>query len=58
MAFTVELQLYFRKGRVLVSLSTMGWVDKVQSDSEGRMLALKKIISLAQLVEERIPVGK
>jgi hypothetical protein len=52
--YTFEYDLFLRKGRVLVSLSTMGWVGQAQS--EGRMMAQEKTISLARLVEGKIPV--
>lgn len=54
--YSFNYYLFFRKGRVLVSLSTMGWVGQAQS--EGRMMAQEKTISLARLAEGKIPVDK
>ncbi len=52
--YSFKYYLFFRKESVLVSLSTMGWVGQVQS--EARMMAQEKTISLARLVECKIPV--
>jgi hypothetical protein len=54
--YSFKYYLFFRKGRVLVSLSTMGWVGR--AEDEARMIAQEKTISLARLVEGKIPVRK